>query len=84
MDKTDREKYLRLKQLRKMRAQRLIGHRCTPVYRGAGHAYAYCGRCGRVMTQYSQRAHDIAETVKQIAMAQVKGGSDDRPDSQNI
>jgi hypothetical protein len=58
----------------KRRAVRIVAksHTCEPEYRGTGHAYAYCKQCDRVMSQFSQRAHDTLIAVKQIMSAKLQ------------
>jgi len=70
------QKFLRLKALRQQRQRKLAGHVCVPEYRGVGHVYAYCKSCGRGMTQLPQRAHDLAQQIKQIATAKMEVASD--------
>jgi hypothetical protein len=66
-----RERQAQYGKYRRFRQERDRRHTCEPVYRGKGHAYAYCVHCGRALTQYSQRQHDIAQMVKQIVVANV-------------
>jgi len=71
-------------QLRMRHRHRKTHHACEPQYRGAGHAYAYCEHCGRAMTDYSQREHDLVQVLKQISQAPVVGEEKEDENSQDV